>query len=106
MDLAARRHAELAIDYDPLAGLDSLADDDEIAVPLALRDGALLGGRVFLDDVDERTLSGSLRSRRGHEHGILQRVEDEADLDEASRPEAVIAIGDRGAELHRAGAVL
>jgi hypothetical protein len=55
-DLPARRDTNLAVDNYTLAGRYSVFNNDQISLPLAQRDGPLLGSRVLLHDVNERSL--------------------------------------------------
>ena len=106
MDLAAGCHAELTADHHPLAGPEPLVDHNQIPLSLPERHGPEFGRGVLLHDVDELALGRELRRGRGHQHRVSNRAQDEANLDEPARPEAMITVLDGGAELQGARCVL
>jgi hypothetical protein len=52
-DLATGCDSKLAICHYTLAGFYTTIDNNQISLPLAQANGALLSSRVLLDDVDE-----------------------------------------------------
>src|SRR5437868_2760026 len=96
-DFAARRNACLPVRHDAFARLDSLIDDDLIALTLAQCYLALIYGHVLLDDINVRSLRRHLRRSCRHQHRAVNRVQNETNVNEPSGPKSSIRIGNRRA---------
>lgn len=61
---------------------------------------------VVAERIDIAAVRAALHRRRGHDHGMLQRVDEDAHIDELARPELQLGIVEGRLDLHRAGCLV
>jgi len=87
-NLGSRGKRELSGNDESVTWLHSLLDHHQIAIlPLARFNRALIDGVIGFKDENKRTALANLHGLRGHQFGILQKVENKAHTDKFSRPE-------------------
>src|SRR6202795_2925683 len=103
VDPRAGRKTQLAGDDNLLAGRESTRHDGVIDFGARNLDVAQFDRPVRLDNVDVLTVGAALYRRRWRDDRILLVVERQHDVDELSRPQRLVAIGEFSLELDRSG---
>ena len=88
------------------SGLQALGDHRLRLVLLRHRDRPHRHLVVRLHDIDEGAVRPALHGRGRRHHHLLERVDQQPDVDEAARPELQFAVGKFGLELDRAGGLI
>src|SRR5262245_64470348 len=105
-NLAAIREADETRGYDTLVCLKPPSHNSLRFILFLHRDRTNCHRVVVLDDIDKGAVRATLDSTgRDHNH-LLERVNEQADIDELTGPELQIGIGELGFELYGAGGLI
>ena len=101
--MRARLQFILAIYHDLFAGFQPFIHQREISFRLSDFDRSHLHGFIWFDQISVRSLRAALHDARGNHRCILSGGQDQAGIDEFSRPKFQIIIRERRLQLYSAG---